>query len=628
MIRNEPAGFNPADPYKVPFPDNRICREEELEDALLSLIISPSGLRKIFSPDGDEEGKREDVSIADKLIVATFAGVFCRFIRDKTGKRNPLLIVGTDTRYTGPVIADVVIRVLLAEGMEVRFLSIAAAPEIMAYTRLSKNADGFIYISASHNPIGYNGIKAGLSDGGVVGGEDAVRLIEDFKRFIKIPHKLLEIAKKVNSVPPQTLEKKLGEVAKWKDEAISSYYSFTLEVISGTGAEKEQERFVKGLREKLSHRRVGVVAELNGSARTASIDIKLLTDLGVKVRGINDKPGQIAHPIIPEGESLELCRLELLKANLEDTSFILGYVPDNDGDRGNIVYIDEREKQAKTMDAQEVFALVCMAELAFLVYSGVITPGGGQKVAVVANGPTSLRVERIAELFGADVFRCEVGEANVVNLARKLRGEGYLVRVMGEGSNGGNITHPSAVRDPINTIGSLLKLLVLNTEGERPGLFDLWCRLSRNTERYIKDFGMTEIIDTLPEFVTTPVSSQRAVLKICSSDHSLLKARYREIFSREWEKRKEELRQKFGIYSWTEINYHGIETGTREGKGGFKILFKNSRGGEIGFIWMRGSGTEPVFRVLADIEGSDPARERWLLEWHRRMVMEADGAVQ
>jgi phosphoglucomutase len=39
---------------------------------------------------------------------------------------------------------------------------------------------------------------------------------------------------------------------------------------------------------------------------------------------------------------------------------------------------------------------------------------------------------------------------------------------------------------------------------------------------------------------------------------------------------------------------------------------------------MRGSGTEPVFRVMADVEGSNKRMERDFIEWQRRMVIKAD----
>jgi phosphoglucomutase len=41
---------------------------------------------------------------------------------------------------------------------------------------------------------------------------------------------------------------------------------------------------------------------------------------------------------------------------------------------------------------------------------------------------------------------------------------------------------------------------------------------------------------------------------------------------------------------------------------------------------MRGSGTEPVFRIMADAEGSDKRMERDLIEWQRHLVIRADEA--
>jgi phosphomannomutase len=43
-------------------------------------------------------------------------------------------------------------------------------------------------------------------------------------------------------------------------------------------------------------------------------------------------------------------------------------------------------------------------------------------------------------------------------------------------------------------------------------------------------------------------------------------------------------------------------------------------------LWMRGSGTEPVFRVMADVEGLNTALHDRLLGWHRAMLNEADSA--
>jgi phosphomannomutase len=101
-------------------------------------------------------------------------------------------------------------------------------------------------------------------------------------------------------------------------------------------------------------------------------------------------------------------------------------------------------------------------------------------------------------------------------------------------------------------------------------------------------------------------------------------------------RQKEICKKQVWIHSFSEINYegtnerHGFGKTYRSGKerGGFKILFKDAKGQQIAFIWMRGSGTEPVFRVLADVEGDDPEKEAWLLDWHRAMIHEADSRAE
>ena len=39
---------------------------------------------------------------------------------------------------------------------------------------------------------------------------------------------------------------------------------------------------------------------------------------------------------------------------------------------------------------------------------------------------------------------------------------------------------------------------------------------------------------------------------------------------------------------------------------------------------MRGSGTEPIFRIMADIKGLSVEDEKYLVEWQGEMVRRAD----
>jgi phosphoglucomutase len=548
-----------------------------------------------------------------------------------------LVLLGTDTRPTGPVIARAVIASLLGSGCRVSYAGVLAAPEIMAWARSHGGAAGFIYISASHNPIGHNGIKFGRTDGGVLPGTEAAVLIRAFRALTgpgDSPGTRRDRLREIPGNPAAALlEEVYAKIPQAKEAAYRAYFAFTARVVYGNHEDRLRGAISRGLEVCP----VKLVCDFNGSARTTTIDREFLASLGLTLAGMHGEPGDIAHRIVPEGESLEPCRLFLEERHRKDPRFMLGYLPDCDGDRGNLVIWDGTG--ARILGAQEVFALCCVAELSHLVWTGELGDrpaaggaGEGPKAALVVNDPTSLRVDRIARAFGAQVFRAEVGEANVVGLARKLREQGYLVRILGEGSGGGNITHPSAVRDPLDTLLSLIKLLVVRDGGSGTGggFFSIW--LSRLGRPCPNEFGLSALLDSLPPFVTTGIYEEEALLTVKTGDHGKLKDRYQAVFLREWEARKEGLRNNHGIVSWEAAAYNGMEERRpigrfgEAGRGGLKLHFLNGAGLPIAAIWMRGSGTEPVFRVMADAEGQDRSFERELIFWQRRMVVEADSA--
>jgi len=621
-------GFPLGDPDVKPFEGIDISRDE-LDAALKPMILSASGWRKIFASDGDEESLREELQPADRLLAAAMAEVFTDFILKRVHSPSPVIVLGLDARFTGPALADVMVRTLLSRGISIRYLFIVAAPELMGYTGRSEECDGFIYISASHNPIGHNGVKFGLNTGGVLSGEEAAELIRDFKVLLDDQTALDLLKNRVDGVGSDKVRDIYTQTDRWKIESYEVYRSFTATVISGLERPLEQKTFFDALKKGIGLRPLSVVAELNGSARTLTVDSEFLKELGAGVKVVNGAPRQITHRIVPEGESLDLCRRELETAAQVDPSYQLGYVPDNDGDRGNLVYYSSRDGKAHILEAQEVFALSVLAELAYLYWNGRMT----DRTAVAVNGPTSGRIDDICEAFGCSTFRAEVGEANVVNLASEKRNAGWQIRILGEGSNGGNITWPAAVRDPLNTLGALLKILLLRSTEEKPGIFEIWCHLSEQTDRYKEDFDLQDVIDSLPAYTTTSAFDDRAMLRIKTMDHGELKKNYETVFLRDWELRKDDLRDRFGIVSWEEWNQEGTSSVPGVGpeyrsgaqRGGLTIRFRDEAGSFLGFLWMRGSGTEPVFRVLVDWKGSDPVAEEYLLNWQKSMIMEADG---
>jgi len=606
--------------------------KDELFIVLKKMILSASGWRGVFAD--EEESKSEKISEAHNVICACAAFVFADYLKRKRSDAAPIVLLGSDTRPTGKEIAGAMIPVLLSCGCKIEYAGVTAAPEIMAWAKSINGANaGFIYISASHNPIGHNGIKFGLTDGGVLSAEESAKLIAAFHNFLEKEDSLKEIEKFSSAVRMKQREEILADEKFNKAFAKKAYYDFCEYVTWGGNI-----GVCAAVKEGLEKKPLGVVCDFNGSARTVSIDRDFFSSLGVKFESVNDKPGQIAHRIVPEGESLVPCCKLLEDAHKRDSSFVLGYAPDCDGDRGNLVIWDDSAGKARALEAQEVFALACAAEFSQLVWTGEFVPGiltraeNGKpvKAAVAVNDPTSMRIDRIAKAFGISVFRAEVGEANVVSLSRKLREEGYIVRILGEGSAGGNITHPSAVRDPLHTVMAIVKMLSICPAGEKSSFYRIWSEYLKLPEKDADNFTLADIIAGLPPFVTTAAYNKDAIMQIKTRDHAELKDKYQRIFLREWEEQKELLKERYGICSWEAIAYNGtaerrgLTRFGEAGKGGLKVLFFDSEGAETAYIWMRGSNTEPVFRIMADVSGNDTNAERFLIDWQRNMIMEAD----
>ena len=583
------------------------------------MILSASGWRKIFTEDKDGESTSKEIGNDNKILSYLIGTTFAEYIKSVTGKASPEVVIATDTRPTGAEIARVVLNASTCSDIKCVYLGYASAPEIMAY---AKNFDGFIYISASHNPVGHNGIKFGLSDGGVLEGGEAKKLIESFKKKCSeiTQEEQNALLKKLEGIPA------VGAAKYYKKQSLKSYEKFIRHVISGCEKPAAQKVIFNEIKKACKKNPLTLVCDMNGSARGASIDKKFIPSCRIKLEAFNDIPGQIVHAIIPEPENLVHCADKMQQMQKDGiTSALLGYMPDCDGDRGNIVYWNEKTKTAQPIPAQEVFALCVMAELSFEYWKNP----SAKNLAVAVNCPTSMRIDEIASSLGAKVFRAEVGEANVVNLAREKRAEGFNVRIFGEGSNGGNITYPSAVRDPVATIFALVKLLSLRDTKNGEGLFHIWCKKSGQEDKYRNDFTLADVISTLPSYTTTGVSEERAVLQVKMEDKGKLKENFKTEFKKFFEEKKAVLESDYGITSWDCC----LTNGTKEtvgaenwnnANGGLKVRFNDKNRNPVAFIWMRPSGTEPVFRVMCDVKGNNPEGEKQLLAWETEILQKAD----
>ena len=636
-----------------------------------NMILSASGWRKVFAQSGDERDATTKIGSVNKALCFLAAESFLEWLNTRSGsgrkvkaaatlneskaiKRRLKIVVATDTRPTGKECAEYALKALCLGGADAVYLDVAAAPEIMAFAR---SFDAFVYISASHNPIGHNGIKFGLDDGGVLNAAQNLEVRAIFERKLNEAGRAEEVLKRANAAKSAAFLKAVSKekVAANKKASLAAYQKFSRLVSSGTESAAAQKKFFDGLKAALKKSETIVCADFNGSARTLCIDKNFFSECGLKFKAINARPGHIVHEIIPEPENLvhvarfveetagktKSAAAQKASKTKKAAAFgafktptIIGYMPDCDGDRGNIVYYSQKEGKAKILKAQEVFALSVLSELSFAALRQKADKKAGasnkktrlgkeKRLAVAVNCPTSMRIEEIAAAFGAKVFRAEVGEANVVNLAREKREAGFEVPILGEGSNGGTITYPASVRDPLNTVMALAKFLAVKEAWE------LWTK-ARGIP-FKSDYTLDDILDSLPKYTTTGVSEKRAILKIKTSDHAVLKKNFQKVFEDSFNKDSEGLLKKYGIVSWKASLTNGTKEKLGEAdfskseKGGLKILFyeKNSRA-PSSFIWMRGSGTEPVFRIMCDVKGKDAKKEKELLAWETKMLAQAD----
>ncbi|MEO8167641.1 MAG: phosphoglucosamine mutase, partial [bacterium] len=117
----------------------------------MSLMVSISGIRGIIGE-----------SLTPDIVVkyAAAFGEYCKRINPD----NPEVVLGRDGRVTGKILGNIVSSTLLATGVNVRALGVCPTPTVaLAVEKLGST--GGISITASHNPMQWNGLKFFASSG-------------------------------------------------------------------------------------------------------------------------------------------------------------------------------------------------------------------------------------------------------------------------------------------------------------------------------------------------------------------------------------------------------------------------------------------------------------------------------
>ena len=91
-------------------------------------------------------------------IVARFAAGFGAWARKRSGVDTPTIVVGRDSRISGPMFHRVVLSALQSVGCNVMDVGMAPTPTIQLAVE-HHHAAGGLAITASHNPIEWNALK-------------------------------------------------------------------------------------------------------------------------------------------------------------------------------------------------------------------------------------------------------------------------------------------------------------------------------------------------------------------------------------------------------------------------------------------------------------------------------------
>ncbi len=112
-------------------------------------------------------------------VAKTFASAFFNFTKEDSEKDNPKILIARDGRESGLQISEAIIPLLENFGAEVVNGDILPTPTILFACKAHK-FDGAIIITASHNPIEYNGLKFVTKDARITNEMD----VEAMKKFL------------------------------------------------------------------------------------------------------------------------------------------------------------------------------------------------------------------------------------------------------------------------------------------------------------------------------------------------------------------------------------------------------------------------------------------------------------
>ena len=337
-------------------------------------------------------------------IIAKFAAGFGAWAKSRT-KGRARIVVGRDSRVSGPMFQPVVISALQSVGCDVILVDMAPTPTIQLAVE-HHHAAGGLAITASHNPIEWNALKFIGPSGLFLDGTEAA-----------------EMRAVVDGEIPRAKWNELGRI-EIDSEAVLRHIDLVLGLPFID---------VEGIRKREFRVALDCVRGAGGAFMP-----QLLERLGCKVSAINlETDGRF--PRAPEPVAENLGELEAL---VKSSGAEIGFAVDPDVDRLALV-----SNEGKAIG--EDYTLALAAKVVFRHREG----------GIVTNLSTSRIIDDIAHEQKRKVIRAPVGE---VNVATRMRSENAPIG--GEGNGGVILTELHLGRDA--PLGAALMLQLLLEEAK------------------------------------------------------------------------------------------------------------------------------------------------------------------
>lgn len=340
---------------------------------------------------------------------ADFAAAFGTFIMNSSRHQAPLLCVGRDSRPSGQALAHAAIGGLASVGCRVIDLGVVTTPTVAVMINKHKAAGGMA-ITASHNPIQWNGLKCLNADGVAPPPDHANEIIRRFTQ------------RDVEFAPPDH-----ATSIEQDDRGHETHVAKALKAIDPGPIRRAKFKVV--------------LDSVNGAGCVAGR--MLLEKLGCRVVHLNGNPtGRFAH----QPEPIEGNLTELAKATSRAKA-ACGFAQDPDADR--LAIIDDTGRYIG-----EEYTLVLAAQRVLDMRAK--SPRAGRAIIAV-NLSTSRMIDDLASRYrNVKVVRTAVGEANVV---AGMKAHKRAAIIGGEGNGGVILPQVCWVRDSLSAMALTLSLL-------------------------------------------------------------------------------------------------------------------------------------------------------------------------